>query len=139
MIIATYATSGVLLAVTGFLFKENLLTPTTQSIAWSVVFFIASCAASAAYLTVSEIFPLELRAVAISLFYAAGTLVGGVAAPAIFGHLIQSGSRAEIFWGYVAAMVLMLGAAGAEAVWGVKAERQSLEDIATPLSSRAAA
>ncbi len=137
MIIATYATSGVLLAVTGFLFEHQLLTPTTQSIAWSVVFFIASCAASAAYLTVSEIFPLEIRAVAISFFYAAGTLVGGVAAPTIFGRLIQSGSRTEIFCGYFAAMILMLLAAAAEAIWGVKAERKSLEEIATPLSSRA--
>jgi MFS family permease len=136
MIIATYATSGILLAMTGFLFKHQLLTPMTQSIAWSVVFFIASCAASAAYLTVSEIFPLELRAMAISLFYAAGTLVGGVAAPTIFGKLIQSGSRTEIFYGYVAAMVLMLAAAAAEAIWGIKAEGRSLEDIATPLSSR---
>jgi MFS family permease len=136
MIIFTYATSGVLLAVTGWLFQRGLLTPTTQSIAWSIVFFLASCAASAAYLTVSEIFPLELRGIAISLFYAAGTLVGGVAAPVIFGHLIQSGSRTALFAGYVVAMVLMLLAATAEAIWGVKAERQSLEDIATPLSSR---
>jgi MFS family permease len=137
MIIATYAASGIMLAVTGWLFARHLLTPTTQSIAWSVTFFIASCAASAAYLTVSEIFPLELRAVAISVFFATGTLVGGVAAPSIFGKLIQSGSRNEIFAGYVAAMILMLIAAATEAVWGVKAERRSLEDIATPLSSRA--
>ena len=137
MIIATYTASGVLLAVTGLLFERNLLTPTTQTVAWSVVFFIASCASSAAYLTVSEIFPLELRAVAISLFYAAGTLVGGVAAPSIFGRLIQSGSRGELFGGYLAAMVLMLAAAAAELIWGVQAEGKSLEDIATPLSSRA--
>ena len=136
MIIFTYATSGVLLALTGWLFERELLTPTTQTIAWSIVFFIASCAGSAAYLTVSEIFPLELRGIAISLFYAAGTLVGGVAAPVIFGRLIESGSRAALAYGYLAAMVLMLLAALAEAVWGVKAERQSLEDIATPLSSR---
>jgi MFS family permease len=138
MIVITYSLSGVLLAITGVLFQQGLLTPTTQSIAWSVTFFVASCAASAAYLTVSEIFPLELRAVAISLFYAAGTLVGGVAAPAIFGRLIESGSRANLLYGYLAAMVLMLVAAAAEAVWGVKAERRSLEDIATPLSSRGA-
>ena len=137
MIIATYAVSGVLLAVTGLLFERNLLTPTTQTLAWSAVFFIASCASSAAYLTVSEIFPLEIRAVAISLFYAAGTLVGGVAAPSIFGRLIQSGSRVELLGGYIAAMVLMLAAAAAELIWGVKAEGKSLEDIATPLSGRA--
>ncbi|MDB5294583.1 MAG: transporter, partial [Phycisphaerales bacterium] len=137
MIVVTFATSGVLLAVTGFLFQRGLLTSTTQSVAWSVTFFVASCAASAAYLTVSEIFPLELRAVAISLFYAAGTLVGGVAAPAVFGALIQSGSRTQLLYGYLVATALMLGAAVAEAMWGVKAERRSLEDIATPLSSRA--
>ena len=135
MIIGTYATSGILLAITGLLFQQDLLTATTQTIAWSVIFFIASCAASSAYLTVSEIFPLELRAMAISIFYALGTLIGGVGAPALFGHLIASGSRPQLFGGYLLGAVLMLLAAGAEAIFGVKAERRSLEDIAAPLSS----
>jgi MFS family permease len=135
MIIVTYAASGIMLAITGYLFKRGVLTATTQSIAWSAIFFVASCAASAAYLTVSEIFPLELRAMAIAIFYAIGTLVGGVAAPALFGHLIQTGSRQLMFYGYLAAAGLMVLAAGAEMIWGVKAERLSLEEIAPPLSS----
>jgi MFS family permease len=135
MIIFTYATSGVMLAITGYFFRRGVLTATTQSIAWSAIFFVASCAASAAYLTVSEIFPLELRAMAIAIFYAVGTLVGGVAAPALFGHLIETGSRTLMFYGYLAAAGLMVLAAAAEMIWGVKAERQSLEDIAPPLSS----
>lgn len=88
MIITTYAVSGILLAVTGFLFAQGMLTALTQSIAWTVIFFTASCAASSACLTVSEVFPLETRALAISVFYTAGTLIGGVAAPVFFGYLI---------------------------------------------------
>jgi MFS family permease len=84
---------------------------------------------------VSEIFPLELRALAISIFYAFGTLIGGVGAPALFGHLIASGSRPQLFAGYLAGAVLMLLAAVCEAIFGIKAERRSLEDIAAPLSS----
>lgn len=135
MIIATYALSGVLLALTGYLFERGLLSATMQVVSWTLIFFIASCAASSAYLTVSEIFPLELRAMAIAIFYALGTLVGGVAAPALFGHLIASGSRSRLFWGYLGAAALMLLAALCEAFFGVKAERKSLEEIAAPLSS----
>jgi MFS family permease len=138
MIISTYALSGILLALTGFLFAHGALTATTQSLAWTLIFFIASCAASSAYLTVSEVFPLETRALAISVFYAAGTLVGGVAAPTFFGYLIGTGSRTNLLYGYLAGAALMIIAAGAEALLGVKAERQSLESIAVPLSSRAA-
>ncbi|MGH9355253.1 MAG: MFS transporter [Terriglobia bacterium] len=136
MIAATYAVSGVLLAATGWLFQRGVLTAVTQTIAWTVIFFVASAAASSAYLTVSEIFPLEIRALAIALFYAAGTLVGGVAAPALFGALIGTGSRTLLFYGYLLGSGLMLLAALAEVNWGVKAERRSLESIATPLSSR---
>ena len=85
MIAGTYALSGVLLAITGWMFNAGMLTAVTQTVAWTVIFFIASSAASSAYLTVSEIFPLEIRALAIALFYAVGTLVGGVGAPALFG------------------------------------------------------
>ena len=135
MIIVTYASSGVLLALSGWLFAKNMLTATTQTIAWTCIFFIASCAASSAYLTVSEIFPLEIRAMAISIFYAIGTLIGGVAAPALFGTLIGSGSRTKVAWGYTASAALLIFAACIEAWLGVKAERQSLEAISAPLSS----
>ena len=138
MIVATYATSAVLLAITGFLFQRGVLTATTQTIAWTVIFFIASCAASSAYLTVSEVFPLELRALAISIFYAFGTLIGGVGAPALFGHLIGTGSRTNLLYGYLGGAALMIVGAACEAFLGVKAERQSLEAIAQPLSSKAA-
>lgn len=137
MIIATYSLSGALLAATGFLFARGVLTATTQSIAWTGIFFIASCAASSAYLTVSEIFPLELRAMAIAVFYAFGTLIGGVGAPALFGYLIGTGSRIYLLYGYLAGAMLMIAAAICEAFFGVKAERQSLEAIATPLSGQA--
>ena len=136
MIVITYATSGVLLAVSGWLFREGLLTATTQVLCWTAIFFIASSAASAAYLTVSEIFPLEIRGMAIAVFYAAGTLVGGVGAPALYGALIGMGSREPLFWGYVGGGVLMVAAAGVEAWIGVKAEGQSLESITKPLSAR---
>lgn len=138
MIAITYSLSGILLAITGFLFVRGDLTPWTQSFAWTAIFFTASCAASSAYLTVSEVFPLETRGLAISVFYAAGTLIGGVAAPAIFGMLIATGSRVNLLYGYLVAAALMVLAAGAEIILGVKAERQSLESIAAPLSSRAA-
>ncbi len=134
MIVATYGGSGILLAITGWLFQRGMLTSLTQTIAWTVIFFVASCAASSAYLTVSEIFPLEIRALAISLFYAGGTLAGGVGAPALFGVLIGTGSKTNVFLGYLLASVLMLGAAATEWKLGIKAERQPLESISTPLA-----
>jgi MFS family permease len=136
MIVATYAISGLLLAVTGFLFHAGLLTATTQTIAWSVTFFFASAAASSAYLTVSEIFPLETRGMAIAIFYAVGTLTGGAAAPLLFGYLIGSGSPTNLLIGYLFGAVLMILAAGVEAWIGVKAEGRSLESICTPLAAR---
>jgi len=135
MIALTYSVSGVLLAITGWLFMRGVLTATTQSIAWTVIFFIASCAASAAYLTVSEIFPLEIRGMAISVFYAIGTLVGGVGSPLLFGYLIGTGSRMAVFGGYAAGAALMVIAGIVEAILGVKAEGQSLESISAPLTS----
>jgi len=110
------------------------LSAVTQTCAWSIVFFIAPCAASPAYLTVSELFPLEIRGLAIAAFYAFGTLAGGVAAPIFFGNLIQSGSKDAMFMGYLIAAGLMIVGALAEVFLGVAAERKSLEDIATPLS-----
>jgi MFS family permease len=135
MIIATYLGSGILLALSGWLFRAGLLTAQTQTLAWTMIFFVASAAASSAYLTVSEIFPLEIRALAIAIFYSVGTLAGGVFAPLIFGVIIGSGSRNALFAGYLFGAALMITAALVEAWIGVKAERRSLESIAAPLSS----
>jgi len=135
MIAATYAASGVLLAVTAVLFVNHALDATGQTIAWTIVFFFASAAASSAYLTVGEIFPLEMRARAIALFYALGTAVGGIAGPWLFGTLIGTGERSSIAWGYAFGATLMLIAAATELILGVSAERRALEDVATPLSS----
>ena len=135
MIAFTYAASAVLLLATGLLFRAGALTATTQTIGWSATFFFASAAASAANLTVAENFPLEVRALAIAIFYALGTGIGGVAAPSLFGLLIESGSRDRVFLGYLLACVLM-GLAAALALWlGEHTERRSLEDVARPMSS----
>ena len=135
MISFTYAMSGVLLAITGYLFNQDLLTATTQTLMWSCIFFFASAAASSAYLTVSEIFPLETRGLAIAIFYSIGTGIGGVVAPWFFGTLIGTGSRAAIFWGYLLAAVLMAGAAIVEIYLGIDSEGKSLEEIAEPLAA----
>jgi MFS family permease len=134
MIAFTYAASGILLLVTGIAFVRGMLDATTHTLLWSISFFFASAAASSAYLTVSEVFPLELRALAIALFYAVGTGTGGLIAPALFGALIESGSRVELFGGYAVAAALMVSAALIALRLGVSAERKALEDIAPPLS-----
>ncbi len=131
MIAITYAASGVLLALTGWAFANGLLTAATQTLLWSLIFFIASAAASSAYLTISEIFPIRMRALTIAIFYAIGTTVGGLTAPAIFGVLIQTHSRQEVFLGYLVGGVLMMVAAVIAAIIGVDAERKSLEEIAS--------
>ncbi|MFC7166701.1 MFS transporter [Halospeciosus flavus] len=135
MIAATYGISGILLTVTGFLFINHLLSAVAMTVLWSVIFFFASPAASSAYLTASEVFPLETRAQAIAVFYAIGTGVGGVVAPAIFGRIIGTGSRTMLFAGYVFAAALMLVAAVVGWKFGVDAEQEALEDISSPLSS----
>ena len=135
LIVITYGASGVLLLLTGWLFHQGLLDATTQTIAWAVVFFFGSAAASSAYLTVSELFPLEIRARAIALFYAIGTAMGGLAAPALFGWLIDRGSRGEVFAGYALGAGLMITAAIVAAKLAVAAEQRSLEQIAAPLAS----
>jgi len=135
MIVFTYMISGLLLLLFGELFRRELLTGTTQTLAWSCVFFFASAAASSAYLTVSETFPLEMRAIAIALFYAFGTGLGGIAAPILFGALIETGSRENVFIGYAFGAGLMIAAAIIQAVWGVAAERRALEDVARPLNA----
>jgi MFS family permease len=135
MIAGTYAAAGVLLLVTAALLGFDVFTAWTQTIAWMVIFFFASAAASSAYLTASEIFPLEARALAIAIFYAIGTAVGGAVGPALFGYLIGSGVIVAVASGYAVAAVLMLIAAAAEIAFGVDAEQRSLESIAQPLSS----
>jgi MFS family permease len=134
MIAATYGISGALLAVTGYLFSQSLLSAQSLTAAWMIVFFFASAAASSAYLTVSEIFPLEIRAFAIAFFYAIGTGVGGVAGPLLLGALIDTGSRSSVALGYALGAFLMIAAAIGQATWGVAAERKSLETVARPLS-----
>ncbi|WP_268796826.1 MFS transporter [Pseudomonas huanghezhanensis] len=134
MISLTYAISGVLLAISGYLFQQELLSVTQQAIAWMVIFFFASAAASSAYLTVAETFPLEIRALAIAVFYAFGTGLGGIIGPMLFGELIDSHDRGNVFIGYLIGCALMLIAASVQAIWGVASERKSLEEVARPLS-----
>ncbi|WP_420135754.1 MFS transporter [Rhodopseudomonas sp.] len=135
MIAFTYGVSGVLLAISGYLFSIGALSAQGQTIAWMIIFFFASPAASAAYLTVSETFPLEVRALAIALFYAFGTAIGGVAGPALFGALIDTGSRGSLFVGYLLGALLMVIAAVVGWRYGIAAERRSLEQVARPLAA----
>jgi MFS family permease len=135
MIAFTYIMSGVLLTVSGYLFAQGWLTATQQTLAWTVVFFFASAAASSAYLTVSETFPLEIRALAIAMFYAVGTGTGGVAGPWLFGILIDTGSRASVFGGYLLGAALMVAAGIIAALYCVPAERRPLESVARPLAA----
>jgi MFS family permease len=134
MIAFTYIASGLLLAVTGWLFMRNLIDASTQTACWMVIFFFASSATSSAYLTVSETFPLEIRALAIAFFYAVGTGVGGVVAPSLFGLLIDTGSRVSVFWGYLLGSALMIFGGCVAWRWGVNAERKPLEEVARPLT-----
>jgi MFS family permease len=134
MIAGTFAISGVLLLVTAYMFGAGLLSAATQTIAWCTIFFFASAAASSAYLTASEIFPLETRALAIACFYALGTAIGGGTSPLLFGWLIESGSAWRVSLGYAIAALLLLLAAGTELKLGIDAEGKSLESIANPLS-----
>jgi MFS family permease len=135
MLAFTYSISGLLLIGVGYLFAIGALTATGQTIAWMIIFFFASAAASAAYLTVSETFPLEIRALAIAFFYAIGTALGGVAGPWLFGRLLDSGSRWNLYWGYLSGSILMLAAAFIAARWAVAAERKPLETVSRPLAA----
>ncbi|MBX3185497.1 MAG: MFS transporter [Labilithrix sp.] len=130
MISTTYLATGVLLAVTGWAFAQELVTSTELTVMWCVTFFVASAAASSAYLTVSEIFPVELRGLAIAIFYAIGTGAGGVIAPAIFGTLVGGGSRAGVLQGYLVGAALMILAGVVALVLALPAEGRSLEEIA---------
>lgn len=136
MITATYGISGVLLIGALIPFGMGAIGPKGLGIIFTLIFFVASSAASAAYLTVSEIFPLELRAFAIALFYSAGTLLGGVAAPLLFGYLIKTGSNWAVSGGYALGAALMLAGSLCEWTMGVEAAGQSLENVSKPLQSR---
>jgi hypothetical protein len=135
MIAGTYILSGVLLFITALLFKNGTLNATTQTIAWSVIFFFASAGASSAYLTVSEIFPMETRALCIALFYAVGTGLGGAVGPLLFGALINTKHVTPVFWGYTLAAFLMAASGVIAAFLAVDAEQKQLEDIATPITA----
>lgn len=135
MLAITYTVSGLLLALTGFMFAEEMLSASHLTMAWMITFFFASAAASAAYLTVSETFPLEIRALAIAFFYALGTGVGGIAGPWLFGILIETGSRSSVLIGYLIGAGLMIAAAIIAAIWAVPAERKPLEDVSKPLAA----
>lgn len=134
MISATYAISGILLAAIGYFFEQGVMSAATQTAGWMLLFFFASAAASAAYLTVSETFPLEIRAMVIAAFYAFGTAVGGVLSPWLFGTIIGTGSRSGVFGGYALGAMLMIGAAAIEWRWGIAAEGRPLEAVCRPLT-----
>jgi MFS family permease len=133
MISTTYIVSGILLTGTGYLFSQDLLSAQTQTVAWMIIFFFASAAASSAYLTASETFPLEIRALAIACFYAVGTGIGGVAGPWLFGALIDTGSRVSVAAGYLLGSALMIVAGLIEWGFGIAAERKPLEQVCRPL------
>jgi len=135
MIAGTYILSGVLLLITGFLFEQNQLNATTLTLAWAVVFFFASAGVSAAYLTVSEIFPMETRAMCIALFYAVGTGIGGIIGPQLFAPMVATGKASKVFEALAIGAVLMILGGVVELVFGVKAERRRLEGIAKPLTA----
>ena len=127
--------SGVLLVVSAVLFNAGLLNALTQTIAWCVIFYFASAGASSAYLTVSEIFPFEVRAKAIAVFFAIAQCFGALG-PVIYGALIGDGSQpVRLFLGYLLGAAVMV--AGGLVAWflAIDAEGKSLDDIATPLAA----
>jgi MFS family permease len=138
MISATYIGSGLLLLGTAWLFNQGVLTAVTLTACWSAVLFVASAGASSAYLTVSEIFPMETRAMAIAFFFAIGTAAGGIAGPLIFAKLVATGVPGDTALAFTIGAVLMIIAGIVELIFGVKAERKGLEDIAAPLSAATA-
>jgi MFS family permease len=135
MIALSYGLSGILLIVTGLLFMHHVLDARTITIAWSIIFFFASAGASAAYLTASEMFPIEIRATAIAILFATGTLVGGALAPTLFGILIATHAVSAVFNGYLIGATAMLAAAVVELAFGVEAARRPLEEVAPPIGS----
>ncbi|WEH17683.1 MFS transporter [Streptomyces sp. VNUA24] len=139
MISSTYLLSGVLLFGTAWLFGRGALDEVTLTACWCVVLFFASAGASSAYLTVSEVFPMETRAMAIAFFYAIGTAAGGISGPLIFAELTESGVVGDTVLAFRIGASLMCAAGLVAAFLAVRAERRSLEDIAEPLSARSAA
>ena len=135
MIAGCYLLAETLMALSGYLFHQDVIDATAQTALWIILFFFASAAASAAYLTVSEVFPMEIRAMAIALFYAIGTALGGITGPVVFGQLIGTGDRGSLFFGYLVAAGLMVVAALVELALGFNAERRSLESVAAPLTA----
>src|SRR5581483_5092928 len=135
MIAGTYLLSGVLLIVTGLLFRAHDLTDISFTACCCVVFFFASAGASAAYLTVSEIFPMETRALCISVFYAIGTAIGGITGPLVFQTLIQTGDYTKAAFALILGAAMMIVGGIVELIFGIKAEGQTLEDIAKPLTA----
>ncbi len=138
MITSTYILSGALLLLTAFLFDKGALTPVSMTACWCAVLFFASAGASSAYLTVSEVFPMETRALAISVFYAVGTAAGGISGPLLFSSLVSTGKVSDTVLAFSVGAVLMILAGVVEIFLGVKAEQKSLEDIASPLTAQAA-
>jgi MFS family permease len=138
MISSTYILAGVVLGITGFLFKNGSLSDISITVWWSVAFFFASAGASAAYLTVSEIFPLEIRAVAIAFFYAIGSAIGGIAGPIIFASEVGSKKPSQVLVGYLIAAALMIVGGVMEIFMGVAAEQETLEDVSEPLGAKEA-
>jgi len=135
MIAGCYFVCGVLMTLTGYLFYIDVLNAATQTAMWCIVFFFASAAASAGYLTVSEIFPMEIRAMAIALFYSIATAIGGISGPVLFGRIIGTGNEGELFIAYLVGASFMIFAAVIELVLGIRAEGESLENVATPLTA----
>jgi len=138
LIAGTYILSGALLLVTAYLFGQHLLTAVTLTACWTAVLMVASAGASGAYLTVSEVFPMETRALAIAFFYAIGTGVGGVSGPLLFAKLVGTGKVPDTVIAFVIGASLMILAGLVEVFFGVKAEQQSLESIARPLTAQEA-
>ena len=134
MISSTYLLSGILLFVTAWQFDAGNLSATSMTIWWTVVLFFASAGASSAYLTVSEVFPMETRAMAIAFFFAVGTGLGGITGPLLFADLTSSGKVSDTVTAFVIGAALMCAAGIVAAFLAVNAERRSLEDIAKPLS-----
>ena len=134
MISSTYIIAGVLLVITAWMFKDGLLNATTQTFCWMVIFFFASAGASAGYLTASEVFPLEVRAQAIAVFFAIAQCFGSLGSH-MYGHLIGTGNDpTRLFWGYIIGAAMMIGGGIVEIFLGVNAEGKALEDVAKPLS-----
>jgi MFS family permease len=135
MIAGTYIVSGLLLLGTAYLFDRGALDATTMTACWCAVLFFASAGASSAYLTVSEVFPLETRAMAIAFFYAIGTAAGGITGPLLFSKLVSTGKVPDTVLAFSIGASLMILAGIVEIILGVNAERRSLEDIAQPLTA----